>query len=305
MCMQHLVSCQNNARYVIYTDNRATFQKWHNREHVKVYKEQMWEDIHNTMLLLDVKGVSIDLRKVKSHATHEQMEQGLSSPELKIGNDRADHWAGEGAKIYQVPDNIISIVNQIDAESWIIQKRLLTIVKSCQTNNKHEKLQAMARINQLNSQIEEQGHQIEVHQGGWYSCLQCGQSWHTKHRNNIIARGTCPGPEIWETTSGMYPDILVRVVRGSELVWAGQQIHKTHSVCWKQGLVICMRCGCYSQGTRMIGLVKKCKGKTGDMDSRIRLRRFRCGMHPVHKGKWPLYAGASPPVQFSDLLPAS
>ena len=170
---------------------------------------------------------------------------------------------------------------------------------------KHEKLQPMARINQLNSRLEECGHHLEENQGGWYSCLQCGQSWHLKHRHFIIAQGQCPGPKIWETIpSGMYPDIPKRVVLGSELVWAGQKIHQTHNTCWKQGLVICMRCGCLSQGTRIVGLVRKCRGRTGDNNSRIRLRRFRCGMHPVHKGKWPLYAGASPPAQFSDLVPA-
>ena len=171
---------------------------------------------------------------------------------------------------------------------------------------KHEKLQPMARINQLNSLLEECGHHLEEGQGGWYSCLQCGQTWHSKHRRYIIAQGQCPGPKIWVTTpSGMYPDIPKSVVAGSELVWAGQKIHKSHNVSRKQGLVICIRCGSYSQGTRIIGLVTKCKGRAGDNNSRIRFKRFRCGMHPVYKGKWPLYAGANPPAQFSDLVSAS
>ena len=163
----------------------------------------------------------------------------------------------------------------------------------------------MARINHLNTKLEECGHILEVDQKGWYSCLQCGQTWHSKHRKDIIAQGKCPGPKIWETTpSGMYPDIPKSVVIGSELVWAGHKIHKTHNICWKRGLVICMRCGCLSQGRRIVGLVKKCRGRTGENNSRNRLIRFRCGRHPVSNGKWPLYAGASPPAQFSDLVSA-
>ena len=118
-----------------------------------------------------------------------------------------------------VPENIINLVSQIDAETWIIQKRLLTIaiVKSGHKSIKQEKLQPMARINQLNTKLEEFGHHLETHQNGWYNCLQCGQTWQSKHRYSLIANGKCPGPEIWENTTGMYPDIPKRVVQGSEI----------------------------------------------------------------------------------------
>ena len=51
-------------------------------------------------------------------------------------------------------------------------------------------------------------------------------------------------------------------------------------------------------------LLKKCKGKAGDSNSRVRLNRFRNGLHPVYKGKWPLDAEANPPAQFSELVSA-
>lgn len=44
------------------------------------------------------------MKKVKPHATESEMARGLSSPTLKYGNDRADHYAAEGAAIYEVPD---------------------------------------------------------------------------------------------------------------------------------------------------------------------------------------------------------
>ena len=84
-----------DAEYIVYTDNQATYQKWHGMMFVKRFTEQLWEDIYNTKLLLEIKNVKLDLRKVKSHATAEEMARGLSSPVLKYGNDRADHWAGE------------------------------------------------------------------------------------------------------------------------------------------------------------------------------------------------------------------
>ena len=57
------------------------------------------------------------------------MEKGLSSPVLKYGSDRADYWAAKRVEVYQVLEQTMKLVNIVDAETWIIQKRLLKIVK--------------------------------------------------------------------------------------------------------------------------------------------------------------------------------
>ena len=84
------------------------------------------------------------------------MERGLSSPTLKYGNDRADHWAGLGAEIYQVPKQTISLVNQIDAETWLIQKRLVKIVQTSIPQHSKQEAEPMAHINILDIRLEEQ-----------------------------------------------------------------------------------------------------------------------------------------------------
>ena len=89
--------------------------------------EEMWQEMHDVRAVLDSRGISIDLLKVKSHATQAEMDKGLSSPQLKHGNDRADHYAGLGAKIYQVSKEDINLVYMTDARAWMIQKRLLHI----------------------------------------------------------------------------------------------------------------------------------------------------------------------------------
>ena len=70
--------------------------------------------------VLDTRFCQIDLRKVKSHATQEEMDMGPSSPILKHGNDRADHFAAEGAKIYKVEPENMNLVHMVDARTWMI-----------------------------------------------------------------------------------------------------------------------------------------------------------------------------------------
>ena len=53
--MRHMVHGVNDAEYIVYNDNQATYQKWHSMKYVKMFTEQLWEGIYNTVLLLEVK----------------------------------------------------------------------------------------------------------------------------------------------------------------------------------------------------------------------------------------------------------
>ena len=129
-------------------------------------------------MMLGIKEVNIDLRKVKSHATAEEIELGLSSPVLKHGNDRAVYWAGKGAEIYQVLEQTMSLVKQVDAETWIILKRLVKIVQTSIPQLSKQELTPMARINIIDTKMEELGHHVVIDKSGEkYSCLHCGQCW--------------------------------------------------------------------------------------------------------------------------------
>ena len=63
------------------------------------------------------RAISLWARKVKSHATRAEMDRGLSSPQLKHGNDRADHFAGEGAKIYPVDHRVMNLAHMEDSRT--------------------------------------------------------------------------------------------------------------------------------------------------------------------------------------------
>ena len=105
--------------------------------------------------------------------------------------------------------------------------------------------------------------------------------------------GECPGPGIWD--AGTLPDIPARVRNGSQIVWAGRVIHQTHRVVWKQGLIICLKCGSLSHGTRVNNLVDECLGCPGSAFTARNLRNFRMGRHPYGEGRrWP--AGRRDPV---------
>ena len=80
----------------------------------------------------------------------------MLSPILKYGNNRADHWAGKGAEIYQVLEMTMKIVSQVDAETWIIQRRLLKVIQSSSVNSiRRENLPPKPKGRPVDSKLEE------------------------------------------------------------------------------------------------------------------------------------------------------
>ena len=121
MCMKYLLHMDCNATYTVGSDSLLTDRKWQGIEIIALFKEDEWEEI-DMIRMLQVKCINNDLKKVKSHATAQEMEKGLSAPELRYGNDRVNYWAGKGAEIYQVSEQSMKLVNQVDAETWTIQR---------------------------------------------------------------------------------------------------------------------------------------------------------------------------------------
>ena len=157
--------------------------------------------------VLDSMEIVIDLRKVKSHATRAEMDRGLSSPQLKHGNDRADHYAEEGAMIYQVSDEDMNLVYMTDARTWRIQKRLLHI--SLQMSDGHhnspKEKKPVPHTSPLNEALANLDHDIITGNDGWQECTKCCQRWHMRQRKSIIERGKCPGIPVCDP--GPIPEI--------------------------------------------------------------------------------------------------
>ena len=218
---------------------------------------------------------------------------GLSSPILKHGNDRADHYAGEGAKVFQVEPGIMNLVHMVDARTWMIQKRLLHISMQMSDGHQHSpNKKPLPHYSPLDRALTNLGHELVTAQDGWQECIKCCQWWHKRNRRDIITKGPCPGATIWEP--GRIPEIPAVVTRGSDLIFAGQTVHRTHHVAWKRGLVICLKCGALSHGAKMICLSDECPGQPRSGFTSSCLRNFRVGIHPygnLRHGKppkWPL-----------------
>ena len=228
------------------------------------------------------------------------MAQGLSSPELKAGNDRADELASRGAAVHQLSDAISTLVHIVDARTWLIQKRLLAIVKIAL--ERHEKIprEPIPKANALDKDIEECGHIVVQSDDGWHDCMACGQRWHKRDRRKIIGMGHCQANQLWGHV-GVDPDVPKLVKRGSGIVWAGHMLHRTHVMAWKRGLVICMRCGSLSQGKRVGHLCEECPGRPRSSWGKGCLKAFREGGHPICL----LYTSPSPRDKRQSRMPSS
>ena len=144
----------------------------------------------------------------------------------------------------------------------------------------------------LDRSLTNLGHKLATGQDGWQECIKCCQWWHKRHRRDIITKGPCPGAVIWEP--GKIPEIPAPVTRGSDFIFAGQTVHRTHQVAWKRGLVICLKCGALSHGAKMICLSDECSGQPRSAFTASCLKNFGVGNHPYGKlrygkpPKWPL-----------------
>ena len=67
-----------DAIYVIYSDSQVTINRGRSMQYIRI-DDQIWHDMKCMKEVLDARQCQIDLRKVKSHATQEEMDRGLSS----------------------------------------------------------------------------------------------------------------------------------------------------------------------------------------------------------------------------------
>lgn len=230
---------------------------------------------------------------------------GLSSPELNHGNDRADHFVGEGAKIYQVDHRVMNFVHMVNFRIWVIQERLLHISIQMADGHQHSpKKKPLPHYSPPDTTLTSLGHQLATAQDGWQECMICCQWWHKRTCSDMIQKGPCPGARLWEP--GRVPDIPAIVTRGSDFVYAGHIVHRTHQVAYKMGLVVCLKCGALSHGAKVICLSDECSGQLRSAFTSRCIRNFRVGRHPhdnLRNGRplrWPLGRRAPIPEFFKD-----
>ena len=122
--------------------------------------------------------------------------------------------------------------------------------------------------------------------GGKKECMVCCQCWHSRQRRSIITKGKCPGAPVWEP--GPLPEIPWILPKGSQLIHGSKIVHKSHRLAYKRGLLICLRCGALSHGTRIINLSEECFGKPRSQWALGCFKNFRADRHPNGtRGRWP------------------
>ena len=129
--------------------------------------------------------------KVEDHITPDMVDRGDWTIQNKAGNDRADHYADLGATLNAVSRHDVMVNEHQDARAWLMQERLLAIVKNRIKLNPTPKRNilydqdviAHVRDN-LNNQLERQEHRL-IHFGHKTLCGCCQQVWHRQSRREI------------------------------------------------------------------------------------------------------------------------
>ena len=293
MCIKYIEDAGPIGQYTVYTDSSVTLIGWDGGNRAT----DQWQQIQNIRLDAAAKGKDIKLMKVKSHATEEEMQQGLATPQTKQGNDAADEHALKGSQHYQITDNEANLVNLADAMTWTILRRLQSIVEGHISHDRYLKdHEPKKKGSPLDEKLTELGHDIYKIGARHQGCGRCSQTWQTRQRSNIINMGACPGPGKWGEL-GADPEIPVHQARGSEILWAGHRLHRTHSPGWKKGLVICWLCGAYTHGTRVRYLIDKCPLAPRSKHAHLCVGAFRKGKHPLgDHGTWPQPEGRKPSI---------
>ena len=124
----------------------------------------VWQLVQEIAQEMDKTSTTIEIRKVESHPERprKNFPNGIDQdPILTFKNNRADHCAGEGAKILSEGlDDMEKFNNWIDATATIIQKRLLCIATSRRRHKKSSMSLMVITPNEIDSRISDNRHEV-------------------------------------------------------------------------------------------------------------------------------------------------
>ena len=271
---------------------------WHKMKSSDDEFGELWDELWTQWAIIRPHWV-ITVVKIKAHSSSADVLAGNIQEKHRAGNELADHWAKEGAKVNEMKDKAYDNIKQHDAHTWMIQSRLISVVTNCLKSEKHTKAEKRPRSGGMDDQIKALGHSIQPHTDG-YKCDLCGQTWTKRTRAGLLAKGQCPGPGIWGEIQGEGPNRPHQVPRGEVIMYHGAKLHSVHKLAWYRGIVYCNNCGAYGHN-RFVGLISpNCvKGPLGS-DAHRCLKSIRGGRHP--KGKpWPASEDTPAPYVIANL----
>ncbi len=148
----------------------------------------------------------------------------------------ADSWAGDGAATQGLPDTRKSILSWIDGRVWLLQSRIIVAVQLFSAKSDGDK-DPTPKPRQKVDPLEALGH-IPAKEGMTWRCCLCRQTWTTAAIKRVAGLGRCPGPKQWAQDPTLDCQIWSKV-QGSKLAINGVEIHRTHSLKWYRGHILC------------------------------------------------------------------
>ena len=296
-CLQYLTQHGTPRTVTIHSDNKSVVIGFHKGRLAMSYGELQaeWMPIFDALDNLTIHGWDINVIKVKGHITSEMIDRGEWQKHHKEGNDRADYYADLGATLNAVSRHDVKVTELQDARAWLMQERLLAIVRNRIMLNPTPKRNVLydqdviAHVrDNLDNQLERQEHRL-IHFGHKTLCGCCQQVWHRQSRREILAEGPCPGPELaWGSGLNINPDIPSRLEVGAYPRYGRRPLHVSHNLSYIRGIVYCRTCGCYTSSQRVAKLAEPCRMKPRSATGAWQLRRMKDGLHPLGDAhRWP------------------
>ena len=110
--------------------------------------------------------------------------------------------------------------------------------------------------------------------------MLCGQSWFKNQRQAIIEKRECPAPGIFCSYNPVIPDAPQIMALGSTLTWLGHEVHKSHHLAYRNGMLFCLRCASHSI-YKVRNLALPCRMKPLHPIDRRRLKYMLEGRSPT------------------------
>jgi len=287
----------------IYTDHKTHVDKWAKGKSACLNAAladiwwRIWKHVEDNRR-------SIQIIHVKAHRKLHELD--WSDPACFrswLGNEVADHLAGQIAERIQVTDQAAEELQYMDKQGWHWSRRLVDVVLAhwealpLTVKVKSDRRGARARF--VAAKVQASSHILVRQNGGcvpkWW-CLRCrcsaslgefvgfAESVCTPQVSLATAVGNARKPQTWE--------------RLGVDACSARSFHPSHLVAFHAGLHVCWTCGCYSldQGfkkPRVQLLDIPCRLIPGSCGVRV-LQRLSQGLTPISGTEWPslLDAGA-------------
>ena len=219
--------------------------------------------------------------------------------DIRIGNSRADAWADHAADIASVFRRTPKPYGLIDAMGWKVRKRLLAVCMDYIQKSKVQK-EPPPPIPSKMQTLENLGH-IIVEGHNRLECIVCGSFWPSRMNMQTLSSSTeCIGiPPAFDCPISRDTEIVR--IRTSNLAINGREVHPSHCLAWKRGVLFCSVCG-YHAVKKIVRLHDRCRLKVPNEAIRRHLNGIYLGKSPTSSGRWPQEEGSAPPRAWAKFL---